>query len=82
MVCALKTDFAQTNFHAARKPSCILYHSSRGNLLFADSHVAANSKEEYKDKIYKTFELYDDLGSYQGAYYVLPGSNGLVLEIH
>lgn len=59
-----------------------LCHSSRGNLLFADSHVAANSKEEYKDKIYKTFELYDDLGSYQGAYYVLPGSNGLVLEIH
>ena len=26
MVCALKTDFAQTNFHAARKPSCILYY--------------------------------------------------------
>ena len=58
-----------------------LCHKNRGNLLFADGHVAANSKEEYKDKIYKTFELYDDLGSYQGAYYVLPGSNGLALEI-
>ena len=58
-----------------------LCHNNRGNLLFADSHVKTSSKEEYKDNMEATFELYDDLGSYQGAYYVLPGSNGLILTL-
>ena len=58
-----------------------LCHSGRGNLLFADGHAAAAAKEKFSDLIHRTFQQYDDLANYQGAYCVLPGSNGLQIKI-
>ncbi len=58
-----------------------LTHSRRGNLLFADSHVAAHTAQEYGNMMSETFALYGDTANYQGARYVLPGSNGLEVTI-
>ncbi len=58
-----------------------LCHSNRGNMFFADGHAAALSKEEYAENTKRTFELYGDTANYLGAYYRVPGWNGLGVKI-